>query len=481
MPIVETDLIDGSEIPSKAGVATSAWTLPVYNPNGTEEGGLSVKQAVDLVMQSISNATVAAAITNFSVDKPVYVQSTKRWYQFVNSKSGVEDDGDDVIYVTSGGSLQAITPRPWRGAGAGLKEFKPNPNDQIDATPLHSSIIWTSSSTQWKSSMGVQTRPAGLNGSGGISDPSAPVDAEAGVPWTNDTAYPTGTADVATILGGYDHVNNQLAGTILGGGHHYLQYSLSGHGTIVGGSNHRNAGGYGAIVGGTQNTIGAGNYGAVLAGANNLVLGTYAVTIGGYKHRITAAGIQSVVVGGEENRIEEDRAVILGGQRNVVAHSHSVVMGADAKSEATGYLSIGTKALTFVGDSLAFHGNLSLRTVGSASGNMSSVNNVLPVVGNDYDASLAVEMMLIARDEATGDTSSFKIEAVGKWDGTTYELFKDGSGGTSEPSFDVLLDQIGVTVPKLAFNTGALRPRVYGKTGANVKWSAVVKGAIVRV
>ncbi len=427
----------------------------------------------------VADATAAAARTDYKVDIPIWVISTNRWYRFVNDKAGVSDDGDDVIYVTSGGSLQATTPRPWRGAGSGYKEFKPNPYDQTDDTVLHSTILWTSSAGIWKSSIGKQTRPVGIVG--GISDPAAPVDSEAGIPWTNDTTYPSGIADVATIVGGYDHVNNQLAGTVVGGGHLYLQYNLSGHGTMVGGSNNRNAGGYSAMVGGTQNTVGAGNYGGTYAGAYNVVNGSYSIALGGSLNRITSEGIYSAAIGGNNNRVEEDRSVALGGEDNTAKHSHAVVMGKGGTTEASGYHTIASKTLVNQGDAQSFTGSMALRTTSGSSSNMSGVNNVLHTVGNDYDASLFVEIMLIARDEATGDTSSFKIEAVGKWDGTTYHLYKGGAGGTSEPSFDVVLDQIGLTPPTLAFNTGALRPRISGKASTNIKWSAFIKGTIVRV
>lgn len=68
-----------------------------------------------------------------------------------------------------------------------------------------------------------------------------------------DSAYINGRAYVATISGGYDHLNNQIAGTILGGGHNELR-SGGNHATICGGSYHiQNAGLYSFIGGGTQN------------------------------------------------------------------------------------------------------------------------------------------------------------------------------------------------------------------------------------
>lgn len=50
-----------------------------------------------------------------------------------------------------------------------------------------------------------------------------------------DPLYVPGSARIALIDGGYDNTNNQLAGTIGGGAHHFL-YSMGDHGTIGGGS-----------------------------------------------------------------------------------------------------------------------------------------------------------------------------------------------------------------------------------------------------
>lgn len=70
--------------------------------------------------------------------------------------------------------------------------------------------------------------------------------------WANDIAYVSGTADVALIAGGYDHINNQLAGTIVGGGHNFIKYHSGGHSTIVGGSYNIIAGTGGSLVAGGE-------------------------------------------------------------------------------------------------------------------------------------------------------------------------------------------------------------------------------------
>lgn len=95
--------------------------------------------------------------------------------------------------------------------------------------------------------------------------------------WTLDSGYAAATlnnASVATISGGYDHVNNQIAGTICGGGHNFIQYHSEGHSLIGGGSYNWINGGRAAILYGTNNRVsGEGSFNAVHNGYTNKILG----------------------------------------------------------------------------------------------------------------------------------------------------------------------------------------------------------------
>lgn len=95
--------------------------------------------------------------------------------------------------------------------------------------------------------------------------------------WANDTGYTAATindASVATITGGYDHINNQIAGTICGGGHNFIQYNSEGHSLIGGGSYNWISSGRAAILYGTNNRVsGESNFNAVHNGYTNKILG----------------------------------------------------------------------------------------------------------------------------------------------------------------------------------------------------------------
>lgn len=193
---------------------------------------------------------------------------------------------------------------------------------------------------------------------GGESDASTRV-LEQGADNRNEigahASYTPGSAHYATISGGYDHRNDQLAGTIAGGGHNLLSY-LGDHGVISGGSQNAilNASDYSVIGGGTQNVIGvtgdapssliSGGYNNdINIGADNVVGGgrnnaiTSSSTTGGntiaagYGGTISGSGAYGTIVGGTTNTISAtaNGNCILGGSGNTVsgAASYAVVVG----------------------------------------------------------------------------------------------------------------------------------------------------------
>jgi len=117
-----------------------------------------------------------------------------------------------------------------------------------------------------------------------------------------DSSYTAGTAYVSSILGGYDHLNNQIAGTIAGGGHNVLRGGDGGnHATVVGGSyNTQHSGVYAFIGGGTANE-------------NRADFGTI---VGGWGNWITddnwSAADQAVILNGQEGQIQDTAYGLIG-------------------------------------------------------------------------------------------------------------------------------------------------------------------------
>ena len=172
--------------------------------------------------------------------------------------------------------------------------------------------------------------------------------------WVTDVGYVAGSAAVATISGGYDCVNNQLAGSILGGGHNFLRYSVVGHSTIGGGSYNIIHGGYCVITGGTRNAIGDDVTGSIISGGQqntikgvnadfstinggdlNLIHGAERSFIGsGNNNVIQSLNGYNSILGGEDNRIGDNettdqsfRSVIGGGGNNQIISSKRASIG----------------------------------------------------------------------------------------------------------------------------------------------------------
>ena len=122
----------------------------------------------------------------------------------------------------------------------------------------------------------------------------------------NDSGYVSGAAELAAILSGYDNIINSTAGTIVG--QHHMIYSLSDHGTILGGSKGtiRTGVDYGTIVGGTENTIEEGcDYGLIFGGdANVLEAGA----------SDSESGFRSIILGGTDNVAGGRNSTILSSQ-----------------------------------------------------------------------------------------------------------------------------------------------------------------------
>lgn len=183
--------------------------------------------------------------------------------------------------------------------------------------------------------------------SGGGRDGTSTRVIEPGTTFRNEiganASYVAGTADLATIAGGYDHRNDQLAGTISGGGHNLLSYTGD-HGTIAGGSFNSvvGASNYCTISGGTLNTIGQDGAAlhAVISGGNgNLIRqGNNNVIGGGFTNNISGGAATSVVSGGVFNTITSsaNNNTISGGNNNSItgAASAAVIAGGNTGSTA---------------------------------------------------------------------------------------------------------------------------------------------------
>lgn len=184
------------------------------------------------------------------------------------------------------------------------------------------SSIWGVGWTIFPNKIGAVAKPLGPDGTNAAE-------------WQIDTGYAAATlndASVATITGGYDHINNQIAGTISGGGHNYIQYNSEGHSLIAGGSYNWIEAGRATIVAGTNNrvsgdiynTIGGGFTNKILAGGHNLIAGGEFNTINnplnkyvyafGRNISVTGTSKDTTISGRAHTVANDEGSAIVGGQ-----------------------------------------------------------------------------------------------------------------------------------------------------------------------
>lgn len=411
-------------------------------------------------------------------------------------------------------------------------KFLLNDTDYIDSSAQ--SLVVTCGLSSMPSKIGSPTRPVGSAGS--ISSPSAPVDADRGVPWADDSGYVAGEADVSTIIGGYDHINNQIAGTIIGGGHHFIPYNVGGHSTIIGGSNSNCSGNYAVIAGGTQNTIingtnakcaaivggekslvssdfsgtlggynsqifsgtsysaivggrdckiqGAASYAAICGGNSNTAEGQYSGIFAGYNHTLLGASTASVIVGGSASAIASTatHSAIIAGKTNSVANGHnfSVLIGQDAKSEAAGGLTIGRAKLVNAGDCQASTLVWGQRTTTASLETMVMNDNAQWNISSPGMACV-INAIIIGVDQSNNNMAAYSYTGSAKWTGSNGEAADSGGTGATR-NFTQIVDQIGVAgLPLISVSSGSIRPRIYGKAATNIKWTCKMDIATVRV
>jgi hypothetical protein len=388
------------------------------------------------------------------------------------------------------------TPQVWRLSA----------DDTIEATATNALLI-TTSNISHKSGIGRVERPLGAAGTN--SDRSAGADATKGLPWSDDSGYMSGAANVCTIVGGYDHVNNQIAGTIVGGGHNYIQYNIDGHSIIAGGSNQRIAAGRGGIFAGLNNTLtstatlsvvcgGSGNtisgsYGAVLGGYENIVSGNSgsvavggntnsaggvtSAIIGGANSTITPGATGSVIAGGSGNTVGAGASYcIVSGRGNSVSHTLAAVFGRDATSDLDGCITLGKTKLSTLGDQQTTTCTMGVRTTNDVLSNL-----VTAMTPPAVKMAIGIRSAMVGIDEATGNSCMFTYDGLAQWNGSTQATFYDAGGSGTTRNFTQVVDNIGVAaVPHWAGN-GALRPKVTGKLSTNIKWSCTAIFTVTRL
>lgn len=153
-----------------------------------------------------------------------------------------------------------------------------------------------------------------------------PVDSPTVIARANDTGYIAGAASVASILAGYDNVNNALAGIIAS--QHSMLYYGADHSAIFGGSLHSVLQGaeYATILGGTNCAIeGAGDYSLIAACDNCKIENGTGITDSGF--RSVVLGSSASVAGGRNAFIAGSVSANVQSVYSSVINGESVTLG----------------------------------------------------------------------------------------------------------------------------------------------------------
>lgn len=290
-------------------------------------------------------------------------------------------------------------------------------------------------------------------------------------------SYVASTADYATIGGGFDHRNDQLAGTINGGGHNLLNYQGD-HGTIGGGSQNAVTGAtdYGTIGGGTFNVIGASASAdaSTIAGGhtNTITRGPDCVVAGGRNNDITSTGAAggNTVGGGNDNNISGSAAygTIVGGQGNsITATGNGSVVGGTANAAAgSGNILLGAgnasaagaNTATVLGNSNTANSNYEL-VVGNNAASLSGMDGGITFTGDGNPSNF----------NADGDSQSFSFHQSCRTTDTSTVVYTANRSYASGP-----------TVPTMPLNSALLcRIMVVGKRAGSL--SCVAHTCVARI
>lgn len=313
--------------------------------------------------------------------------------------------------------------------------------------------------------------------------------------WADDSGYVAGSAQVAGILSGYDHVVNCIAGTVCGGGHNFLKYAVQGHNIIGGGSYNIIDGGYSGVFSGRRNSISGGasaNFNLIGSGDDNEVaspssyavigsglsndissLGTFgfigtgtlcAVTGGfgfiGTGTSSTASGSYSAVIAGNTCTASGNYSLAHGsgvsvtgnysasfGLTNSVAKHYAYCLGRDGVSQGSGTVTISKTKLAEVGDAQAISLVQGIRTTNATLTNMSSVDgDLFELPAGKVSAGTCRVILTAMRDgsaDANNDSDYTQVSYTGEfgffWNGTNGFLFNASTqtSVTSSPTLDL--------------------------------------------
>ncbi|UXR73293.1 hypothetical protein MUA48_07885 [Staphylococcus sp. IVB6238] len=274
-------------------------------------------------------------------------------------------------------------------------------------------------------------------------------------------------AHYASILAGYDNINNALAGIIIGF-HCYIDQKAT-HGAILSGSFHEILDGdYAVIVGGTGNIIDvvdSGAYAFLGGGLKNTISGKYGAIVAGMNN--VASGEHSLVIVGNTNKATAYAASVLSGFYNEATGDLSTITGEGGKTTNKAQQTVSGGYTTVKGARQKSEYVLSAKTTARAYVNLGyNQTSVVPKIEAGY--TWLYKATIVARSNDL--VKAFEVGGVfsRKKDGTTQFL-----GNMSKTVIHQDTGTENWDVSTLA-GTGTFNLRVIGDDGKTIEWVADV-------
>ena len=283
---------------------------------------------------------------------------------------------------------------------------------------------------------------------------------------------PTKNGAHYAFVGGYDNVNNALAGTLMG--YHCYVSDLATHGAIYGGSYHKILDGdYAFMAGGTKNLIQnseGGNYGYILAGNNNKYYGRFGGILSGMNNRIgteLSNKDYSGIYNSYASTIDGNYAAVLNGNNCKATKDYSFARGNQAVANNVGESVFSTGKFKTVGDSGQSSMHLLRQTTNHIETQLlldDSGSAIITPVG--VNTTLVVSGTVSAHRIDAEGFAGFSFTAVlGRATGSLQVLSSDiKTLYSSDPAYSVAIKTIS--------SNSAYQILVQGVAGHTVNWTA---------
>lgn len=279
------------------------------------------------------------------------------------------------------------------------------------------------------------------------------------------------------IVGGYDNVNNVLAGIVIGYHCKALDDGTGSagatHATIFGGSYHEFIDGdYAACVGGTANKLDhktGGAYSFFGAGHTGQIYAKFSAIVASYRGRIGTAGVEkeySGIYNSNLSTIDGNYAVVIAGNECKSTKDYSQSSGKSAVANNVGERAFSTGKFVTAGDSGQSVLHLMRQTTDGVQTQLlcsdGTTGNAITALGQN--TSLVIKGLISAYNVTSNSTASFEITA---------HITRIGAANVAVDALTVtpIFNPESLALPSVVGSTSLFQVRVTGLVANTIRWT----------